>query len=80
MPLPRRVLYDITVNAISANGVWSLPAIAQAQAGSPVVVGAQPASRLPGIDPIGAGVVNYIDPSGSYQQARTGGRVVTACC
>jgi hypothetical protein len=68
LPLPRRVLYDVSVYAISATGVWSPAAVAQVTPLVPIVVGPQPASALPGVNALAAGAVSYLDPSGSNQQ------------
>jgi hypothetical protein len=68
-PLPRRVLYDVVLYAVSAAGVWSPAAAVQVQAGYPIVVGAQPAlAVLPGPNPVGAGLRCYLDPTASHQQ------------
>jgi hypothetical protein len=68
LPLPRRVLYDVSVYAVSAAGVWSPAAVAQVTPLAPIVVGPQPASALPGVNALAAGAVCYLDPSGSNQQ------------
>lgn len=68
-PLPRNVLYDVTVATVSASGAMSTAVVAQAIPSRPILIQPQPVNPYPGSNAAASGLVSWLDPSASYQQA-----------
>lgn len=68
-PLPRNVLYDLAVSTVSASGAASAAVVVQAIPSRPIMIPPQPPTFYPGSSAASNGLISWLDPTASYQQA-----------